>query len=123
VAGIASAGVRAMAELGCLPADLRVAIGPCIGPCCFEVGDEVVKAFAAAAPVASGEIVRRSAGRKPRIDLRLCQSTQLAAAGVVPENIDVSSDCTFCDPADRFFSFRKHGQATGQLAGFVVRRA
>jgi YfiH family protein len=124
VAGIASAGVRALAELGCRPENLRVALGPCIGPCCFEVGEEVAEAFAAVVPSnARDAVILRASGKKPHIDLRLCQSLQFAAEGVGPEHIDVSGDCTFCDPGGRFFSFRRHGRATGQLVGYVFRRA
>jgi copper oxidase (laccase) domain-containing protein len=45
---------------------------------------------------------------------------QFQAAGVLPEHIDASSDCTACDPAGRFFSFRHSGRLTGQLVGFIV---
>jgi len=121
VAGIAAAGVRTMsAEFGCHLEDLRVAIGPCIGVCCFEVGPEVVDAFAAADPCAreNGSIVMGR--RKEHIDLRRVQRLQLEAAGVPPANIDVSEDCTHCDRGGRFFSFRKAGRATGQMVGFIV---
>jgi YfiH family protein len=115
VLGMARQGVRAMAEQsGCRPGDLRVALGPCIGPCCFE--------FLAAMPAAgdNGVIVSRL-GRKPHIDLRRFQRLDLEAVGVPSENIDASAECTFCDPADRFFSFRRAGRATGQMVGFIAR--
>jgi polyphenol oxidase len=122
VAGISQAGVRAMVEqFGARPEDLRVAIGPCIGACCFEVGPEVVAEFLTKDPRAreSGCIVM---GRqKDHIDLRRVQLLQLRSAGVLPEHIDVSRDCTHCDPENRFFSFRKAGRATGQMVGFIAR--
>lgn len=121
VAGMARAGVAAMVEqFGCRAHDLRVAIGPCIGACCFEVGPEVVAAFVAANPRAreTGCIV--SGERKAHIDLRRVQTLELEAAGVPTEAIEVSRDCTVCDPARRFFSFRKAGRATGQMVGFVL---
>ena len=123
VAGMAGQGVRAMAEqFGCRPRDLRVALGPCIGPCCFEVGPEVAAAFLAALPAALGSgVIHAVPGRKAHIDLRRFQRLELEAAGVLPESIDASTACTFCDPAGRFFSFRRAGRATGQLVGFVVR--
>jgi hypothetical protein len=123
VAGMASAGVQSMvSQFGCRPWDLRVVLGPCIGPCCFEVGPEVAAAFLAAVPTAGESGVILSApSKKPRIDLRRFQRAQLEAAGVLPQNIDASADCTFCDPAGRFFSFRRAGRATGQLVGFIVR--
>lgn len=123
VAGMARAGVETLAaQFGCRPRDLHTALGPCIGACCFEVGPEVVDAFIAAMPAAlENGVVIRSEARKPRIDLRLFQRLQLEASGVPPENIDVGTDCTFCDPGRRFYSFRKSGRRTGQLVGFVVR--
>ena len=121
-AGVATAGVDALVgTFGCRPGDLRVALGPCLGPCCFDVGPEVVAAFEAAWPGArAAGVVLDTAGFQPRIDLRECLRQQLQAAGVLPEHIDVSSDCTHCDPAGRFYSFRRSGRATGQLVGFVV---
>lgn len=124
LAGMARAGAHALVlEFGCRLRDLRVAIGPCIGPCCFEVGAEVADAFAAALPAAQhGEVIVRRPGEKPHIDLRRYQCLQFESEGVLPEHIDVSSDCTFCDPGGRFYSLRKHGRKTGQLVGFILRR-
>ena len=122
VAGMAAAGVAALVEnFGCRPEDLRVALGPCIGVCCFDVGAEVVAAFESSWPGArSAGIVVETQGFHPRIDLRLCLSLQFQAAGVLPEHVDASADCTSCDPAGRFYSFRRSGRLTGQLAGFIV---
>jgi YfiH family protein len=123
VAGMARAGVAALAaNYRCHPGDLVAALGPCIGVCCFEVGPEVEAEFAARMPQAwSRQVLVREAGRKTRIDLRAWQRLEFLAAGLADENIDVSSDCTRCDPARRFFSFRAAGRATGQSVGFVVR--
>jgi copper oxidase (laccase) domain-containing protein len=117
-------GVATLAsQFACRPRDLYVALGPCIGACCFEVGAEVVGAVTAAMPAAEDTgVVVRVAGAKPRIDLRLFQRRQLEAAGVPPGNIDASADCTLCDASGRFYSYRKSGRQTGQLVGFVVRR-
>jgi polyphenol oxidase len=121
VAGIARAGVETMATLfGCRPHDLRVALGPCIGACCFEVGAEVADAFVAADPAArlNGSLI--AGQEKEHINLRRVQQLALEAAGVPPENLDVGRDCTHCDPNGRFFSFRKAGRATGQMVGFIA---
>jgi polyphenol oxidase len=122
VAGVAPAGVETLARgFGCRPEDLRVALGPCIGPCCFDVGLQVVAAFETAWPGArAAGVVVETAGFQPRVDLRRCLRLQFQEAGVLPENIEVSSDCTHCDPAGRFYSFRRFGRLTGQLAGFIV---
>jgi hypothetical protein len=125
VAGMAAAGVRHLvAQHGCRPSELCVALGPCIGACCFEVGPEVVAAFAAAMPAAAENgVIRPVPDGKPHIDLRRYQRLELAAAGVLPEHIDASTDCTTCDPRGRFFSYRRSGRATGQLVGFIGRAA
>jgi YfiH family protein len=123
VLGMARAGLKSLQrEFGCRAEELHVALGPCIGRCCFEVGPEVVEAFAKAMPNArDAGVIHVELGSKPHIDLRRFQRLQLEAAGVLPENIDVSDACTLCDPEGRFFSYRQAGRATGQSIGFIVR--
>jgi YfiH family protein len=123
VAGVLPAAVGAMAaEFGARPGDLRVALGPAIGPCCFEVGPEVVAAFEALVPDARARgIVRpspRSAPGKANVDLKAANRLLLERAGVAPEAIDAGPECTRCDRG-RFYSFRRDGNATGQLMGVV----
>ena len=123
VAGMGPAGVAAMvANFGCDPRDLRVALGPCIGPCCFEVGPEVADQVEAAWPGArAAGIVIQFGQRRPHVDLRLLLQWQLAHAGVPLQHIDATKACTFCDPAQRFYSYRRAGRRTGQMVGFIVR--
>lgn len=123
IAGVVDATIATMAtRYGSRPADLRAALGPCIGACCFEVGQEVADAFALAFADAPG-IVLAQAGRKPHVDLRAAQRFQLLRAGVATDAIDVSADCTHCDPAGRFFSYRRDRGSTGQHLAFITRRA
>ena len=118
VAGVLAAAVQALAgAYGSAPADLRVALGPAIGPCCFEVGPEVAAVFESALPGA-GTVIARP-GRKPHVDLRLTQRLQLAAAGVPAEAVETIDACTMCDPAGRFYSYRRDADRTGQHAGFI----
>jgi hypothetical protein len=123
VAGMAAAGMAALVEnFGCRPTDVRAALGPCIGPCCFEVGPDVVAAVESAWPDAHAKgVVVPQAERRPHVDLRSLLRLQLEAAGVLGENIDACEACTSCDPAGRFYSFRRAGRRTGQLVGFIVR--
>jgi YfiH family protein len=126
VAGVLPAAVRALGEqLGARPEDLRVAMGPAIGACCFEVGPEVVEAMEAALPGAraAGVIVEPPAGAgagKAHVDLKRANRLQLERAGVAPAAIDDLPLCTSCDRG-RFFSYRRDRGATGQHLGFVVR--
>jgi YfiH family protein len=125
VAGVLPAVVRALAaEFGARPDDLRVALGPAIGACCFEVGVDVVQAFdAALGAAAAAEIVRPSPRGVPgkwHVDLKAANRVLLERAGVRAEAIDVGTECTHHDRA-RFFSYRRDGE-TGQLMGIVARR-
>ena len=124
VAGVLPAAVRALAtEFGARPGDLRIALGPAIGPCCFEVGEEVVAAFVALLPDARGSGVvlpsPRGAAGKSNVDLKAANRIVLERAGVSPEAIDAGPECTHCDRA-RFFSFRRDGSA-GQQMGVIGR--
>lgn len=120
VAGVVPAAVgRMAAEFGTRPGDLRVALGPAIGPCCFEVGDEVVDAVAAAVSdaVAIGVVLR--GGRKPHVDLKRLNGLLLERAGVPAAQVDAGVECTSCDRT-RFFSYRRDGGRTGQMMGFIA---
>jgi copper oxidase (laccase) domain-containing protein len=105
-----------MQELGARPDRIRVALGPSIGPCCFEVGPEVVDAFRAAFGEVPGMIV--PGPRKDHIDLRVAMRAELERAGVHPERVDDRPPCTRCEP-DRFFSYRRDGQGGGVHMGFI----
>jgi YfiH family protein len=124
VAGVLPAVVRALADaFGARPADLRVVLGPAIGPCCFEVGPEVAREFEAVVDgTADADIVLpspRGVAGKWHIDLKAANRLLLARAGVAPDAVDATSDCTCHDPV-RFFSYRRDRE-TGQLMGIVAR--
>ena len=120
VAGVVSAAVRALAELGARPADLKVALGPAIGACCFEVGPEVVAAFVAAG--AGGAVLPSPRARPDRwhVDLAAVLTSQLAEAGVDPGAVLAAGGCTSCQRT-RFYSFRRDGSATGQMMAVIGR--
>lgn len=127
VAGVLPAAVRTLAaEFGARPGDLRVALGPAIGPCCFEVGDEVVAAFVALDPDARARGVvlpsPRGLAGKSHVDLKAANRWLLERAGVAAEHIDAGPECTHCDRT-RFFSFRRDGSSTGQQMGVIGRGA
>jgi polyphenol oxidase len=108
---IVSAAVRAMTEVGCRPASLRVAIGPSIGSCCYEVGNDVAIRFANWIAVN---------GERQALDLPAINRVQLLEAGV--SDIWTSGECTFCQ-AERFFSFRREKERAGRMVSFVGRVA
>jgi len=116
VAGIAGNMVAAMQALGARPGRIRVALGPSIGPCCFEVGPEVVAAFRDALGELPGLVV--AGPHKDHIDLRVASRAILERAGVAPEHIDDRPPCTRCEP-ERFFSYRRDGRAGGIHMSFI----
>jgi len=116
VAGIARNMVAAMQALGARPDRIRVALGPSIGPCCFEVGPEVVAAFTAALGDVPGLVV--AGPHKDHIDLRVASRAILERAGVAPDHIDDRPPCTRCEP-ERFFSYRRDGRAGGIHMSFI----
>jgi YfiH family protein len=86
---------------------IAAAIGPGIGPCCYEVGDEVLAAFSGLGEgVANGRM----------LDLPEIARLLLAAAGV--DAVESSSHCTSCEP-ELFFSHRRDAGRTGRQAGLV----
>ena len=109
-ARIVARAVEAMGErFGTRPADLHAAIGPGIGPCCYEVGPEVAAQF----PGQPG------AGKPGgRLDLVDETARQLAGGGVTPARIHASYLCTRCR-SDEFHSFRRDREDAGRMHSFV----
>ncbi len=121
--GIAGAAVAALRdELGVEPGRLRAAIGPSAGPCCYEVGQEVVETFRDRfGPTATASWLIRREGTL-FLDLWAANRYQLERAGVQPQRIQVAGVCTICDA--RFPSHRRQkGQAArfGAAIGLVAR--
>ena len=100
--GIAEMGVRETEAT-------TAAIGPGIGPCCFEVGDEVLAKFGGLGDgIAEGRM----------LDIAEVAARQLATAGV--KSIDRADLCTSCNQ-DLFFSHRRDRGKTGRQAGMVLK--
>jgi polyphenol oxidase len=116
--GVAATTVGAIREhAGGEPDGLRVAIGPSIGPCCFEVGPEVAGQF----PEADGAARPGPRGRT-HLDLWELNRRSLVAAGVAPERIELAGLCTRCHP-DTFFSHRALGYPAGRFGGGIGLRS
>ncbi|MBQ7064738.1 MAG: peptidoglycan editing factor PgeF [Firmicutes bacterium] len=108
---------RMQSEFESKPEDLLAAIGPSIGPCCFEVGADVAEGFAARYQ-GQPDIVR-AAGTpgKYMVDLWEANRLTLTGAGVLPDRITVTDICTCCN-ADIFHSYRKT-RTPGRMAAFL----
>ena len=92
-------------EYGVKPENIRVAIGPCIHKCCYEVGEDFLSAVSdALGRKVAEKFVIRDGGRLV-CDLVALNRYLLIGWGVLPENIDVIDECTCCNP-DKYFSHR-----------------
>jgi len=124
LAGAVVVGVERLAkEYDAKPEDLRVAIGASAGPCCYEVGSEVIEAFTKR--FADGEkLFTETRPGHAMVDLLMANRDQLESAGVLPERIHTAPICTMCR-TDLFFSYRKekslHGKV-GRLMAVVGRK-
>lgn len=128
------AAVRRMVEaFGSRPARLQAAVGPGIGPCCYEVDEPVAERFAAAGlpfegwpgarPPETELPIGRPAGDREgrarwRLDLAAAVRARLVAAGLDPAAVEVAGLCTACRP-DLFFSHRRDGARSGRQAGLI----
>jgi len=125
-------------EYGSKPPDLLAAIGPSVGPCCYEVAADFVSKFTAQFADAADYFDEPRSGEEPNplqwlnmmppghqpppkgvhLDLRKANRSQLLAAGLRPENIFVSELCTACR-TDLFFSYRREGALSGRLMSVI----
>ena len=120
------------------PSDLLAAIGPAIGPCCYEVGAELVIQFNSQFAEAPDWFDEARTGEEPnplqwlnmmppghqpppknvRLDLPKANRSQLLNAGLHEKNIFSSNLCTACHP-ELFFSYRKQGAQSGRLLSVI----
>ncbi|NOX61832.1 MAG: peptidoglycan editing factor PgeF [Chloroflexi bacterium] len=114
----AEAAVQAMQrEFGCDPADVIGAIGPAIGPCCYEVGPEVVAAIRTSQRLPERVLVQSASSESQFLDLWEANAQQLRDAGV--RRIEIAQLCTACH-RDIFFSHRGDKGRSGRFAAFIV---
>lgn len=125
VAGIVTETVQAMVELyGCAPSDIKVGIGPSIGPTAFEVGPEVVKEFRSAFPDEPDLVIEhpdqtaRERG-KGYVNLWLANRIMARRGGVPENNIICSGWCTVSHP-ELFFSHRRDKGRSGRLLAGII---
>ena len=95
---------RMRAEFGTNAVDISAAIGPGIGACCYQVGEEVARRFGL-----------EQAGR---LDLAAENLRQLTLAGVPREQISLAGLCTHCHPA-QFYSWRRDRESVGRMISYV----
>lgn len=118
-ANIAGEVIKVMQQRwGCVPRDILAAIGPSIGPCCFEVDKEVAAVFISSFP----DMVHAGVCEgKYQVDLWGVNRKELLDAGLSDVNIEVAGICTVCG-GESFFSYRREGKVAGRFgAGICLR--
>ena len=132
VVGIAHAGwrgtvshvtaetIRSMTyTFGCRPAEMLAGIGPSIGPCCYEVGPDVIQRVCYSFPDSGAVLLPDPKPEHAYFDLWKANQDQLIACGVAPANIELAAMCTKCQH-DRFFSERNHHPSGRFAAGIML---
>jgi YfiH family protein len=119
---IAQSTVKTIQEhFGSAPEDIVVGIGPSIGPCCYQVGQEVVSQVEEVFESTQHIVSNRSADGKGYLDLWKANLEQLLDIGIPEENIKMARTCT-CHHHDVFFSYRYEKGTTGRFgAGIFIR--
>ena len=117
-AGVIPATLAKLVDaFGCELRDVWAGVGPSIGPCCYEVGPEVIDAVSEAV---NGRQPYHSQGGRTYLDLWAAVKGQLADAGV--EDVEMSEICTSCH-SDEWYSHRAEKGRTGRFGvafGLVV---
>lgn len=110
---------RMTEEFGTDPGELLAAIGPSIGSCCYEVGQEVYELFLSKLGKYNGWYNKDN--NKIRIDLKACNKLQLADTGIKTHNIYLSKFCTSCNE-HYFYSHRRDNGKTGLHCAIIMLR-
>lgn len=119
VAGIVAETIRACVdEFGAKPEHMHVAIGPSIGPCCYEVDEQVMNPLRSRYPAWPGVLQETTEG-KGVLDLKLLIHHQIRASGVPDSQIGRVDHCTHCR-SDLFYSYRREGQVIGTMCSGIM---
>jgi YfiH family protein len=114
VAGTVVAAVAVARRDGVDPAGLYAALGPSIGPCCYEVGEDVARAFTAAGL----PVERESRSERKFVDLRRGNEILLSSAGLLRERIRLCGPCTRCR-SDLYHSYRVDRERAGRQLSWI----
>lgn len=116
-AQIGAKAVQAMVEsFGCEAKNIHAAIGPNISQCCFQTDADVPNAMLEAFGAEAQNHIRQ-AGEKYYVNLKALGALSLQRAGV--ESIDISEECTMCNP-QKYWSARIHGDSRGSQGAIIL---
>ncbi len=116
VAGIAAQAVAAFfTQYGVRPDEITALLGPCIRPCCFEVGPEVIEEVTRCHPRLAGEVTIPQNPR-PHLDLAGLNRLLLNASGVT--RVTDCGECTCCQP-EIYHSYRRDANDAGRMVSWI----
>ncbi|MEG2277268.1 MAG: peptidoglycan editing factor PgeF [Odoribacter sp.] len=122
-AEIVAKTIRVMqTKFNCSPEHILAAIGPSIGQCCFEVGEEVAETFNTLFPKQKGIVETGKSLGKYQVDLWAANQRELIKAGLTPPHIEVAGECSVCSP-EKFFSYRRNGTDAGRFGAGIMMNA
>jgi len=114
---IAGAAVRKMSEsFGCIPDNIRAAIGPCVSKCCYETDSDVADALYEALGEPAENCISGHGG-KYLVDLKEANRLLLTRSGL--NSISVSDECTACR-CDKYWSHRRSNGLRGSQAAIIT---
>lgn len=101
-----------MSQFNCKPENIKVTVGPSIGSCCFDFGEDAVNFFKEKylTPINDGKF---------KVDLWTMIFDNLTEKGILPENIDISRVCTVCNN-HKYYSYRSHKENTGRQGAVIM---
>jgi YfiH family protein len=107
---------------GCHASDILVAVSPAIGPCCYQVREDLIATFTQAFPQDASRFFVPQPDDTIHLDLWAALRWQLLAAGIVPSHLEIAEVCTACH-TEEFYSHRAEQGKTGRFASVIVLRA
>jgi hypothetical protein len=120
LAGVGPATVTAMAEAyGTQPQDVIAGIGPAIGPCCYEVGPEVIAQVMEALSFGAEVIIQPANGGGLGAHLDLWEANRRALLAIDVQSIELAHICTACNTTE-FFSHRAEAGRTGRFGAVIM---
>ncbi|MBI5375660.1 MAG: peptidoglycan editing factor PgeF [Candidatus Schekmanbacteria bacterium] len=118
VQNIAGKTIRKIVEIsGAKASELFAAVGPSIGSCCYEVGEDVALKFKQEFDGRLDVVEKRN--EKFFVSLRDAVALELQREGISRSNIDVLDYCTFCDE-ELFYSYRRDGKSAGRMSAILM---
>ena len=119
VDGIVSKTIQTCVEhFGSHVSHLHVAIGPSIGPCCYEVDAQVIEPLKTHYPDWLG-VLQKTTNGKGMLDLRRLIWHQVLASGISEQHVEKVEHCTHCR-GDLFFSYRREGKVNGTMLNGIM---